>query len=154
LPINNYYKEPLTIAQLLKKYSEYGIRLGLFIRKDYHLAALYFRTSQIIQYAELFPQTSYTQTENGLYYFCLLKELPPNCLLKNLQNELQGNFYGSGKLVIGANSLINNYRYQFISKKQDYLTFNSLPELLNHLLNLNLKLDIQGSVQFNSQQNE
>jgi hypothetical protein len=111
LPINNYYKEPLTISQLLKKYSEYGIRLGLFIRKNYHLAALYFRTAEIIQYAELFSTISYTQTENGLYYFLLLKELPPNCLLKNLQNEPLGNFYGSGKLVIGAGSKINNFTY-------------------------------------------
>lgn len=111
MPINNYYKEPLTIGQLLKKYQEYGIRCGLFIRKNYHLATLYFRAAEITHYSELFSQISYTQTENGLYYFLLLKELPPNGLLKNLNQKPLGNFYGSGKLVIGAGSLINNYRY-------------------------------------------
>lgn len=154
LPVNQYYKEPLTIAQLLTEYQEYGIRLGLFIQRNYHLAALYFRTSQIAHYAKLFPATSYTQTENGLYYFLLLKELPPSCLLKNLQGEVLGNFYGSGKLVIGPNSLINNFCYQFIPRKQDYLTFNSLKEFLDCLLKLNLKLEIQGSIQFNSTQQE
>jgi hypothetical protein len=154
LPVNHYYKEPLTISQLLKKYQEYGIRLGLFISKDYHLAALYFRTSETTQYAELFPTSSYTQTENGLYYFLLLKELPPNSLLKDLAHNQLGNFYGSGKLVIGANSLINNYLYQFIKRKQDCLTFNSLSEFLNCLLQLNLKLEIQGSLEFNLRQKE
>ena len=152
LPVNQYYKEPLTIAQLLTKYQEYGIRLGLFIKRNYHLAALYFRVPEITHYAKLFPATSYTQTENGLYYFLLIKELPPNSLLKDLNDDLIGNFYGSGKLVIGPHSLINNYRYQFIKRKQDYLTFNSLPELLNCLLSHNLQLTIQGSIQFNPTQ--
>ena len=154
LPINQYYKEPLTILQLLKKYQEYGIRLGLFVKKNYHLAALYFRTSNLIPYTNLFPTISYTQTENGLYYFLLLKELPPNGLLKDLNGNPLGNFYGSGKLVIGPSSLINNYRYFFINRPQDYLTFNSLVELLNCLLKLNLKLEIQGSLEFNPNQNE
>ena len=154
LPVNQYYKEPLTIAQLLTKYQEYGLRLGLFIKRNYHLAVLYFRTPEITPYTKLFPTTSYTQTENGLYYFLLIKELPPNSLLKDLNNNLIGNFYGSGKLVIGPNSLINNYRYQFIQRKQDYLTFNSLQELLNHLLQLNLQLTIHGQVEFNPQQQE
>ena len=152
LPLHQYYKEPLTITQLLTKYQEYGIRLGLFIKRNYHLAVLYFRTSQTAHYAKLFPLTSYTQTENGLYYFLLIKELPPNSLLKDLNNNLIGNFYGSGKLVIGPHSLINNYRYQFIKRKHDYLTFNSLPELLNCLLKNNLQLTIQGSTQFNPTQ--
>jgi len=146
LPVNQYYKEPLT------KYNEYGVRLGLFIKRNYHLAALYFRTSQTAHYTNLFPTTSYTQTENGLYYFLLIKELPPNSLLKDLNNNLIGNFYGSGKLVIGPHSLINNYRYQFIKRKYDYLTFNSLPELLNGLLSHNLQLTIHGSIQFNPTQ--
>ena len=152
LPVNQYYKEPLTITQLLTKYQEYGIRLGLFIKRNYHLAALYFRTTEITHYAKLFPQISYTQTENGLYYFLLIKELPPNSLLKDLNNNLIGNFYGSGKLVIGPHSLINNYRYQFIKRKHDYLTFNSLLELLNCLLSHNLQLTIHGPVEFNPQQ--
>jgi hypothetical protein len=154
LPLNHYYKEPLTISQLLAKYNEYGIRLGLFISKDYHLAALYFRSSEINPYAELFPAISYTQTENGFYYFMLVKELPPNSLLKDLSGNSLGNFYGSGKLVIGANSLINNYRYQFIKKKYNYLTFNSFSEFLNFLLKHNLRLTIQGSVEFNPKQKE
>jgi len=154
LPINQYYKEPLTIAQLLTKYQEYGIRLGLFIKRSYHLAALYFRTPEITHYAKLFPTTSYTQTENGLYFLILIKELPPNSLLKDLNNNLIGNFYGSGKLVIGPDSLINNYRYQFSRRKHDYLTFNSLPELLICLLKNNLQLTIQGSIQFNPAQQE
>jgi hypothetical protein len=128
--------------------------LGLFIRPNYHLAALYFRTQEKAHYAELFPQASYTQTENGLYYFCLLKELPPNSLLKDLDGNLLGNFYGSGKIVIGPLSKINGFAYQFIPRKQDYLTFNSLSELLNCLLKLNLLLEIQGAVQFNAQSNE
>jgi hypothetical protein len=152
--VNHYYKEPLTISQLLTKYQEYGIRLGLFIKKDYHLAVLYFRTLETTYYAKLFPEISYTQTENGLYYFLLLKELPPNSLLKNLSSEPLGNFYGSGKLVIGANSLINHYRYQFIKRKHDCLIFNSLSEFLNCLLQLNLKLEIQGSLEFNLRQKE
>jgi len=152
LPVNQYYKEPLTISQLLTKYQEYGVRLGLFIKQNYHLAVLYFRTSEITQYANLFSQISYAQTENGLYYFLLIKELPPNSPLKDLNNNLIGNFYGSGKLVIGPHSLINNYRYQFIKRKQDYLTFNSLLELLNCLLKNNLQLTIQGSIQFNPTQ--
>jgi hypothetical protein len=109
--VNHYYKEPLTISQLLTKYQEYGIRLGLFIKKDYHLGVLYFRTSTLVPYAKLFPEISYTQTENGFYYFLLLKELPPNGLLKDLKGEVLGNFYGSGKLVIGPQSQINNFIY-------------------------------------------
>jgi hypothetical protein len=128
--------------------------LGLFIQRNYHLAALYFRTSQIAHYAELFSSTSYTQTENGLYYFLLIKELPPNCLLKNLSGEILGNFYGSGKIVIGPGSKINNTAYQFIPRNQDYLNFNSLQEFLNFLLKNNLQLTIQGSMQFNPAQNE
>lgn len=154
LPVNQYYKEPLTIAQLLTKHQEYGIRLGLFIRPNYHLAALYFRTPQITHYAELFPVTSYTLTENGLYYFLLIKELPPNSLLKDLNNNPVGNFYGSGKIVIGPLSKINNCRYQFVKRQKDYLTFNSLTELLNGLLELDLKLEVQGKVEFDSQQQE
>ena len=92
LPVNQYYKEPLTINQLLTKYQEYGVRLGLFIKRNYHLAALYFRTSEITQYANLFSQISYTQTENGLYYFLLIKELPPNSPLKDLNNNSYGNY--------------------------------------------------------------
>jgi hypothetical protein len=154
LPIHHYYKEPLTISQLLKKYGEYGVRLGLFVKKNYHLAALYFRTSEIAQYAKLFSEVSYTQTENGLYYFILIKELPPNALLKDLDDNPVGNFYGKGKLVIGPHSLINGFTYLWIKRKQSYLTFNSLPEFLTHLLRLNLKLATQGSVQFDKQQKE
>ena len=154
LPVNQYYKEPLTIAQLLEKYQEYGIRLGLFIKHSYHLAALYFRTSEITHYPKLFPATSYTQTENGLYFFALLKELPPNSLLKDLNDQPLGNFYGQGKIVIGAGSKINNFTYAWIKRSQPYLTFASLSEFLNCLLNLNLKLEIKGSVQFNSTQQE
>lgn len=154
LPVNHYYKEPLTINELLTKYNEYGVRLGLFIQRSYHLATLYFRVAETTHYTNLFPATSYTLTENGLYYFLLLKELPPNCLLKNLQGEVLGNFYGSGKLVIGAGSLINNYRYFWVKRAKPYLTFNNLPELLNHLLKLNLTLEVQGSVQFNFAQQE
>jgi len=134
LPINQYYKEPLTISQLLKTYQEYGIRLGLFIQRNYHLAALYFRTSDVTHYAELFSSISYTQTENGLYYFALIKELPPNCSLKDLAGNLLGNFYGSGKLVVGPDSKINNTTYLWIKRQQDYLTFNSLPEFLNFFI--------------------
>ena len=154
LPVNQYYKEPLTIAQLLTKYQEYVVRLGLFIKRNYHLAALYFRTSEITHYAKLFLTTSYTQTENGLYYFLLIKELPPNSLLKDLNNNLIGNFYGSGKLVIGPDSKINGITYHFIKRKQDCLTFNSFQEFLNFLLKHNLQLTIQGSIQFNPAQQE
>lgn len=154
LPVNQYYKESLTIAQLLKTYQEYGLRLGLFIKRNYHLAALYFRTPEITHYAELFPTISCTKTENGLYYFVLIKELPPNSLLKDLSGNLLGNFYGSGKLVIGPGSKINNTTYQFIPKKHDYLTFDSLSEFLNFLLKHNLSLEIQGAVQFNEKQQE
>lgn len=154
LPIHQYYKEPLTINQLLKTYQEYGVRLGLFIQRNYHLAALYFRTPEITPYAKLFPTVSYTQTENGLYYFLLLKELPPNSSIKDLSGNLLGNFYGSGKLVIGPGSLINQFTYLWIKRAKPYLTFNSLRELLNSLLKLDLKLEIQGSLQFNPTQQE
>jgi hypothetical protein len=128
--------------------------LGLFIQRNYHLVALYFRVPEITHYAEIFPTISYTQTENGLYYFVLIKELPPNCSLKNLQGEFLGNFYGSGKIVIGPGSLINNYHYLFIKRKHDYLTFDSLTEFLNFLLKHDLSLEIQGAVQFNEKQKE
>jgi len=153
LPIHHYYKEPLTIAQLLKTYHEYGIRLGLFVLKDYHLAVLYFRPFSEY-WVNLFPKTSYTLTENGLYYWLLIKELPPTCLLKNKQGESLGNFYGNGKLVIGSGSTVNNFTYQWTPRKQDYLTFNSLKEFKKTLTKLKIKLAIKGKVKLNKTQNE
>ncbi|CAJ0890604.1 2740_t:CDS:2 [Entrophospora sp. SA101] len=76
-------KEPKTTLQLLNEYKEYG---------------KYF--------ADLFPEVSYTETEKGLYYWILIKELPPNGTLKNFDGENLGDFYGSGKLVVGAGSRV------------------------------------------------
>lgn len=156
LPIHHYYKEPLTIAQLLQTYGEYGIRCGLFVRKDYHLASLYFRFTQaeLDYFINLFPTTSYTQTENGLYYWTLIKELPPSCELKNKQQKTLGNFYGSGKLVIGAGSKINNFIYCWVKREQSYLIFNSLKELKKTLTKLKIKLNIQGKVKLNKTKKE
>jgi hypothetical protein len=80
--------------------------------------------------------------------------LPPNSLLKDLSGNLLGNFYGSGKIVIGPGSKINNATYQFISRKHDCLTFDSLTEFFNFLLKHDLSLEIQGAVQFNEKQKE
>ncbi|CAJ0832368.1 10186_t:CDS:2 [Entrophospora sp. SA101] len=77
-------KEPKTTLQLLNEYKEYG---------------KYF--------ADLFPEVSYTETEKGLYYWILIKELPPNGTLKNFDGENLGDFYGSGKLVVGAGSRVD-----------------------------------------------
>ena len=112
------------------------------------------RRKDLFYFANLFPETSYTQTENGLYYWLLIKELPPTCLLKNRQGKPLGNFYGSGKLVIGSESTINNFTYQLIPRNQDYLTFTTLKEFKKSLTKFKIKLTIKGKVKLNKEKQE
>jgi len=152
IPVNRYYKEPKNTLQLLKEYGEYGVRLGLFVKKDYHLGALIFRKPNDNldwkkYFADLFPEISYTETEKGLYYWVLIKELPPNGTLRNFEGENLGEFYGSGKLVVGAGSKVGNFCYRWIKRQVSYLFLDTLQELQDWLALKKLNLVIKFSVE-------
>ena len=149
IPVNHYYKEPQNIQQLLQEHSEYSIRLGKIIFGGYHLCALILRspnkkTDWLNYFADLLPEISYTSTENSLYYWLLIKELPPTCSLKSISQKLLGALYSDGRTVVGAGSKLGNFIYQWKPRKVDYLIHESFLNLQNYLTSKGVKLVIKG----------
>lgn len=151
IPVNHYYKEPQNISQLLQEHGEYSIRLGKLIAGGYYLCALIFRFPDkkfnwLNYFANLLPEVSYTTTENGLYYWLLIKELPPTCALKTFQQELVGALYSDGRTVVGAGSKIDNFIYQWQPRKLDYWTCETFRDLQTYLISQGLQIIIQGAI--------
>jgi hypothetical protein len=128
----NYY-EQLTIIQLLEKGYNYGIRTGKKIG-SYYLV--------VIDLDDLWAKTRikvnrYIQTASGIHAYCLVRELPPNLILTNIQENRIGELSSLGRQVVGIGSIHQSgIRYSLKGQNNSpwFLKFENIQDLEKFLL--------------------
>jgi len=96
-----YYSEPLNIQQLLEKGFNYGIRTGRPIGNYFNV---------VIDLDDLWAKermkvNRYIETNKGLHFYLLIKELPKSCWLVNQDGNKIGEIHSRGRQVVGIGSI-------------------------------------------------
>jgi len=138
-----YYSEPLTISQLLEQGFNYGIRTGKQIGNYYFI---------VIDLDDYWAKARmrvnlYVQSNKGLHYYLLIKELPKNSYLYNQYGKKIGDLLSLGKQVVGIGSIHPSGKRYSLFRGNDVnwssLKMESLTELEEFLLVRDIFLKIE-----------
>ena len=127
----NFY-EPWTIEQILNQGYNWGIRTGKQVG-NYYFAVI---DLDDLWAKERIKTSRYIQTANGIHYYLLIKELPPNSILTTQTGKRIGELHSLGKQLVGIGSIHQSgIRYSLKGKNNSpwFLKFANLKELENFL---------------------
>ena len=132
-----YYSEPLSIQQLLAKGFNYGIRTGRPIGNYFNV---------IIDLDDCWAKermkvNRYIETNKGLHFYLLIKELPKSCWLVNQDGNKIGEIHSRGRQVVGIGSIHpqgTRYTLKGRVNVKFRLKFETLSELQNFLTERNI----------------
>ena len=122
------YHESRKINELLKV-GNYGLRTGK------KLGNYYFCALDIDQHGEqyYFSQISYIETQKGIHYYLLLRNLPENIPLF-YEGEKVGRLMSRGKQIVGSGSTHSaGIIYRFVEKEKVFLKFDDEQQLADYL---------------------
>jgi len=132
-----YYSEPLSIQQLLAKGFNYGIRTGRPIGNYFNV---------VIDLDDLWAKermkvNRYIETNKGLHFYLLIKELPKSCWLVNQDGNKIGEIHSRGRQVVGIGSIHpqgTRYNLKGRVNVKFRLKFETLRELQQFLKDRNI----------------
>jgi len=132
-----YYSEPWTINQMLEKGSNYGIRCGRPVGKYFNVVI----DLDDFWAKERMKVERYTETNKGLHYYLLIKELPKSCFLVNKHGDKIGEIHSKGRQIVGIGSIHEKgtrYTLKGRVSVKFQLKFETLPELQAFLTERNI----------------